>query len=196
MINKSRKLLIVLISILTISLVGCNKQNKKDEYQIIQESISTGVDSFKSATLETKLTSNETLLYSKTMNVIKAKAGSSYTMLVKELSDSLFSDSLHKETTSNGTLTSEETKSLFPSKEQFKKDKINNFTTNNNVTTFTVLKENLVEIFAIKNQDINKISNEGIKVTLISENNKLKEYNYEYKTNDNINVLIKGVFVY
>lgn len=181
--------------VIAISISGCSCKKEKSDYMIIQESLDNSVNNFKSANISLKILEEETVIYLKEMKVIKIEAGSNYTSKVKELNDDLYSSSLYKETTSNGTLNTKETLDLFASKEQFREDKITNLTRNETIE-FTISKENLIEVFDLTQTDINRISNEGIKVVMTLEDTFIKEYQYSYLTNNNLEVIITTTFIF
>jgi len=174
---------------------GCSCSDKEDTNSI-ETSIKESIETFKQSKIEMKLTNGETILYHKVIDLIRTETGASHTTKIKELSPSLYEESMYQESENNGTLTNEELKEIFPSSEQFKGDKISVILDNENEKHYVISKDNLMSVFDLKIQEMNKISNEGIKVIFIYESNKINEYSYVYKTTDNIDVVIKGTFTY
>lgn len=191
---KNKMKLVLSIFMATCLLFGCQHKNKKDDYELVQTYIEASVNQFKKAKIEVVLNSEDETVYSRVMLVEKTSNGSNYNMKVKELSDDLYGESLYKKTESNGTLNSEETKNLFPKKEQFKKDKILNFVKEEDTVTFKIPKENVIDIFNLKVQDLNKISDDGVSITLNIKDEKIVEYRYTYLTTNNLVTKIVGQF--
>ena len=135
-------------------------------------------------------------MLNKVISVIKNDTGASHITKTKELSSSLYEESMYQESQTSGSLTNEELLSLFPSSEQFKSDKISVIIDNQNQTQYLINKDSLMSVFDLKINEVNKISNDGVKVTFKYQDGKINEYLYSYKTIDNIDVIIKGTFNY
>lgn len=188
--KRIKNLLLILVASISFTLFACNKNNKKDDYEVMQELIETSVNEFNKAKINISLNSEDMVVYSEIIDINRSNENITYTKKVKQLADDLYEESLYDEQSSDGTLSKEETNNMFIKKDQFNKSKVENFIKEDSVISFTINKENYIEVFDLKIQDLNKIADGGIKVTLKTENNKINEYTYKYVTSNNLQVSI------
>lgn len=192
--NNHKTFLAIITLAFSFLLSGC--QCVKDDSVAIQQIMENSLAGFKSANIAMDLKTDELIVYKKEMDIIKKENGSLYSIDIQKLSDDLYSDSMYEEEYYTGQFSQEETKSILPNALQFNENKLDDYKKENNKITCTISKDNMMSIFGLNIQDINKISNNGIDVELLIDNDKIIKYTYIYDTIDNIKVTIVGEFVY
>lgn len=190
------KNIITLITlVLCFVFTGCNF-NKDDNVFDFQQVIDNSFSNFKSANINITLTSSELEVYNQKTQIIKKDTGSLYSTEVKKLAQDLFSPSMYELEYKSGQLDEMNTKALLLDGANFKQDKLSNYKKEENKITGIILKENLMGFLSLHIQDVNKISNDGVNVEFILENERIIEYKYSYNTIDNIrgNISVKVTY--
>ena len=90
---------IVAASVLVVGSFFIPKDSSSVKEQLVY-CFENSIVYFSEASLETKITIDEEVVYVETVNLVKTEEGSSYTSTIKELSDSIFDEELYKTTTS------------------------------------------------------------------------------------------------
>ena len=189
------KVVLALVMMLVFIFFGgcyCNKKQKRDN---IDELVRNSGEFIK-MDLTIDLSSQQVLLYSKKVDLIKCDLESEYTITTNQLSKDLYSQSQYTKLISDGKVNNEVVNEFFLSFNEIRLECLKNYFKEDNTIYFLVEKKNIISVFADWIPDINTITSDGINVVLEVENKRIKEYRFSYIIDDQIEVVIKGKFKY
>lgn len=186
---------IVATSVLLVGSFFIPKDSSSTKDALIR-CFETSIIEFNEASLETKITIEDEVVYVETVNIVKTDEGSNYTSTITELSDSLLDEEMYKTSTSTGTCTKEETIGLLGAVASLDSSVITNVEklptgTDSYVVRFTILNKDLDQTFG--DGMASKI-NGNIKFEAQIVEGMVKEYKYSFIYTTGTSVFVVGEF--